>query len=568
METVDNQTTSNKKQCFGLFTNSAKNGPTMQDTAILGTAMPSTAAVNRYPSLVNLVSRLMDCVNRLRSGVSNMAVRSVLSARGFGFNISAYSASDSHLLATISLLTIVNFIATTCSAIPFDALVTPPHSAFEQHLKVYSNELDTIAKQAIQGAHTLDVILNSKISDELIALIERYQSTERSRLKQLNSLTSQHSNDRLPLIRHQQLLHQRSFFKHQPAYLWPNQFNEYLALSKLLFSFQSAAFQQQHQSLFNESTVSVEAVSNHITTALLQVRPSAKTQPFTFSTPASRPKIIVFDVFSEQYLTKQRKFYPDAWIEAPVFFGEPLALEHGNAVIDVILQSLPFAHIIPVQAGAQQYQQAFDYIATLDALVVNLSRALPEANGQLDEIAVQSMNRVALKTPIIKALGNCGTDLEGKLAPRRVALGLGPVGGLSCYDTDLIKRLSELPATTKGLWLFAINGAYITADTALTATIPGANTLVQQRSFKIPAEGIFIDSLFSFESGSSFSAPQLSAAIAGLATTSIEKGPVSIECAIKALAASAKRETNAEEEGLGLLQIQPALHFLTNNDCQ
>lgn len=224
-------------------------------------------------------------------------------------------------------------------------------------------------------------------------------------------------------------------------------------------------------------------------------------------------KIAVFDVFDRDLLLQQRLMYPAALIQAPLNFGRPVELNHGNTVIDVILSLAPEAEIIPVSADSATYTQALQAIvARPDIDIVNMSRAFAEEkNGSRMDKDFKTALQSLVKTRIlVKSLGNSGSDLDGVLNPRRQAEGLGPVNNLFTYDLSLIKDLYQ--ETNPGdLLLFAMNLSLFASDLALSATIPGDVAPVAERCLAIPAEGVWSPVTETFESGSSFAAPQVSA---------------------------------------------------------
>ncbi len=223
--------------------------------------------------------------------------------------------------------------------------------------------------------------------------------------------------------------------------------------------------------------------------------------------------IAVFDVFEPELLAIQRQ---RASIEEPIRFGKPLEMSHGNVVIDQILRIAPNAHIVPVWADSRDYVRAIDAIlARDDILIVNMSRGFLEGKvrGELDPDFEKGLLKLIESRILVKALGNTGTDLRGVVTPRRKSLGLGPVNNLATYDLALIDNFSS-KLNPDSLVSFAINLSLFATDIALSASIPGENIMVQSRTLGMPSEGVWSPSNETFESGSSFAAPQISALLA------------------------------------------------------
>ncbi len=278
-------------------------------------------------------------------------------------------------------------------------------------------------------------------------------------------------------------------------------------------------------------------------------------------------KIAVFDVFDAEILASQSKSHGKAVIDQPLTFGNPVELNHGNTVIDIILTLAPEAEIIPVQADAQSYGAALEAILARDDIdVVNMSRAFADAadHVHLEPRFKQALTAIVQTKVVVKALGNTGTDLDGALTDIRVKKNLGPVNNLAGYDLPLIKDAYAENAADD-LLLFAENLSLFADSIALTATIPGADAAVAARTLGVPAEGIWSEASQSYESGSSFAAPQLTALIALLTEAAKAKdatlSPVQARgAALRALKASASLGSQTVAEwGLGLPNGDAAL---------
>ena len=290
--------------------------------------------------------------------------------------------------------------------------------------------------------------------------------------------------------------------------------------------------------------------------------------------------VAVFDVFDDEQLANQRDRYPGAQIEKLVKFGDPVSLNHGNIVVDLLLGVAPDLTIVPVSATTKNYSDGIRYILDRnDVAIANMSRAfLGTANDTaIDEEFALLISRMSHKKIIIKALGNTGADLEGTLNPRRQAAGLGPVGDLTTYDSRLIKSFLQL-VTSKKLMapylVFAENLSVFADQISLTATIPGSNVEVQNRTIGSPADAVFSWTTDNFEAGSSFAAPQVAALTALLLEACSKERLVAwqqcLEPTLNAVKESAQRpgrdgskvRIGPDEVGLGLIGGDRALRSI------
>ncbi|HYX38559.1 MAG TPA: S8/S53 family peptidase, partial [Oligoflexus sp.] len=307
-------------------------------------------------------------------------------------------------------------------------------------------------------------------------------------------------------------------FEEQGLAQWSSRLSEYLSLSEILFESLSPQDQNARRSEYTRCRRILQTFQKDITRYTLAVHPGFSVlgvAPLQAHWNGAGVKIVVFDVFEKAALVEQKQRYPQALIGNPIVFGRPVELSHGNTVIDIILQLAPAAEIIPVAADAKSYAAAMQYLATqTDVDIINMSRAFPEdpVTDTVEAPFMEALRRWTQDGLLVKALGNTGTDLHGQLTRRRVEKGLGPVNTLTSYDLKLIRDLYQEEVV--GLELFALNLGLFADDIALTATIPGAVVPVQQRTLAVPAEGIYSPTTDTFESGSSFAAPQISAWLA------------------------------------------------------
>ena len=364
------------------------------------------------------------------------------------------------------------------------------------------------------------------------------------------------------------------------AQKWGGEITDYLATADLLFQDRDQKFKDDHQSEFLSSTQILERLRAAINTLIKVHHPgysSLNATELRKKYQGSGINVAVFDVFDDDLLSKQRGRYPNARIESAVRFGNPVALNHGNIVIDILLELAPSLTIIPVSASNATYNNAMQYLADRrDIAVVNMSRALL---GTTNDAAVDAsfaaiLDQISGDKIVVKALGNTGADLAGTLSPRRKSAGLGPVGDLTTYDSRLIlSYMQHLSAVSKAApyLLFSESLSTFGDFISLTATIPGSSTAVQQRTVAAAADGIFSWSSDNFESGSSFAAPQVTAITALLLEACIrQRQTESAKCldpVWTATKSSAQRPQgvggdstlSAEEVGLGRVDGDRAL---------
>lgn len=300
---------------------------------------------------------------------------------------------------------------------------------------------------------------------------------------------------------------------------WTSLLADYLSLSDLLFADRPAAEQKALRAEYSQHRKVLADLQSSITAYVRRIHPGFSVlgiAPLQQKAEGKGVRIVVFDVFDFARLEAQKKLYPKATFTAPLVFGKPVELSHGNIVIDIILQLAPAVDIIPVAADARSYTAAMEALSRhTDIDLINMSRAFaddPITHG-LDQHFQKALRQWTEQGILVKALGNTGTDLEGRVTARRLEKGLGPVNNLASYDTRLIREFYA-EGTTPGMEVFALNLSLFARTIALTATIPGSNQAVQERTLGVPAEGIYSPSTDTFESGSSFAAPQLTAWLA------------------------------------------------------
>nr|WP_256489796.1 S8 family serine peptidase [Pleionea sp. CnH1-48] len=296
---------------------------------------------------------------------------------------------------------------------------------------------------------------------------------------------------------------------------WGNQITETTGLFQLLFSFNSEDYQNQHREAFDQAYEVVEAFRIDINQEIQKVHPGydLKHGLLKLKNTGKGITVAVFDLFEADLLEQQRQHYSQATIETVQNFGDPVKLNHGNSVIDVILSIAPEVTIVPVSAESSTYNDAMLYIKErTDVQIMNMSRAFAEKDGALDP-EFEALLKDILKTTIVtKSLGNTGTDLDEVVTPYRASLGLPPVNTFS-YDLKLIKQFllsNQLEKSHQHL-LLAANLNPFADQIALTATIPGNNALAVGRTLSVPAEAVYSWTTGNFESGSSFAAPQMAA---------------------------------------------------------
>ncbi len=311
----------------------------------------------------------------------------------------------------------------------------------------------------------------------------------------------------------------RRLFEEQNIAQWSARFADFLGLVDILFDSMDPADQKILRNDFLNSRETVFNFQLDITRYVRQIHPGFSAlglQPLQAERKGRGIRIVVFDVFEAELLDVQRQKYPEAIIQNPRIFGRPVELSHGNTVIDIILQLAPEAEIIPVASDAKSYAPAMEYLASrADIDVINMSRAFPEdpRSKSVDKAFAEALRRWTKGGLFVKALGNTGSDLFGQLTRPRVEKGLGPVSTLTAYDLKLIRELYQ-DESRIGLEILALNLSLFADELALTATIPGDVVGVQNHALAVPAEGIFSPATDTFESGSSFAAPQITAWLA------------------------------------------------------
>ncbi|WP_027709463.1 S8/S53 family peptidase [Zooshikella ganghwensis] len=354
---------------------------------------------------------------------------------------------------------------------------------------------------------------------------------------------------------------------------WGNKITEFKNMVELLFSFETEAYQAENRYAVQAALHTLTQFKTSINSLVSQYHPgfNLESQWLTSQYQGDGITIAVIDVFEPALLDKQRTHYPQAHIEPVQAFGNPVSLNHGNSVIDVILTIAPHATIVPISAEAKTYNQAMTYLLTRnDVLIVNMSRGFAEKEGELDTTFATLLKKTLVSKIVIKSLGNTGTDLDGSVTPLRQRLGLSDTGNLFAYDLQLIKTFvssAEYEKYASNL-VFAINLNTFADEVALSATIPGQNNLVAYQSFGIPAEAVYSWATDNYESGSSFAAPQLTAVIALLLQAEQQKAgqfTYGIERIVGALKQTARCSVlDSRESGLGLVNGDKALTFLVN----
>lgn len=308
----------------------------------------------------------------------------------------------------------------------------------------------------------------------------------------------------------------RRLFDEQRLAQWPSRLADFLGLVTILFEGMSPEDQGRFCDEFISSRGLLLDFQKDITLYVRAIHPGFSglgLAPLQLKREGQGIRIVVFDVFEMEKLDEQRRRYPKARIEKPLVFGRPVELSHGNTVIDIILELAPEASILPVASDAKSYAAAMQHLAARQDLdIINMSRAFPEdpRTHGADKVFEEALRRWTRQGILVKALGNTGSDLFGQLTRPRVEKGLGPVSSLTAYDLKLIREIYS-DEESIGLEFFALNLGLFAEELALTATIPGDYLPVQKRTLAVPAEGIYSPSTETFESGSSFAAPQISA---------------------------------------------------------
>lgn len=311
----------------------------------------------------------------------------------------------------------------------------------------------------------------------------------------------------------------RWVFDDQEMHKYGGQLRDFLGLAALAFSARDPAFVQAQQERFDQATAQVERMRAQLTAYFQTLHPgyaALNASRLRARRGGAGIKIAVFDLFDRELLAKQKKHYTDATIEEVQTFGDPVAMDHGNSVLDVLLGLAPKAVVVPITADQAHYTQALQWLAARpDLAIINMSRAfLQDQRGGLDTAFAAGLDILTQSKIVIKALGNTGTDLDDILTPLRAERHLGPVASLFAYDTRLIRLwLKSLggPPQRHPLLLFAVNLAPLATRVARTATIPGQNHAAVEMTLATPADGVFSFATGNFESGSSFAAPMLAA---------------------------------------------------------
>lgn len=297
---------------------------------------------------------------------------------------------------------------------------------------------------------------------------------------------------------------------------WGQLISEYVANMQVIYSFHSLSFQEKHRNIFESAVDDLMQVRSLINEKIKMIHPGFSHLNMTHLTSlydGEGQAIVVFDLFDEELLKRQVGYYEkNSRIEPVKSFGNPVAMSHGNSVIDVILSIAPRVTIVPVSADAKGYLAALRYIRGLaDVKIVNMSRAFLEKDHALDPAFGRLLSSILSEKVICKSLGNSGIDLDGNLSSIRKEKGLSEVGDVFSYDSYLIKQY--LHENYEHPWLdhlfLAINYNLLAEQPSLTATIPGDYIPAQEHSLAVVADGIFTWSSNGYESGSSFAAPQI-----------------------------------------------------------
>lgn len=363
-----------------------------------------------------------------------------------------------------------------------------------------------------------------------------------------------------------------TLFENRSIALWSGSLHEFLALSDLLIQDHPAEEAAAQGPRYQKASAILKDLETSINAYVFAIHPGYQgidAEELRAGFSGRGVRIAVFDVFDRASLARQKESYPAAIIHPPLEFGRPVELNHGNTVIDVILTLAPAAEIIPVSSDSANYNQALEAIvARPDIDIVNMSRAFAAAkdHGGIDPAFKRALRSLVKTRILVKSLGNTGSDLDLRLNPRRQAEGLGPLNNLFAYDLSLIKDLYT-EGSPEDLLLFAMNLSLFGSDIARSATIPGAFSPVASRTLALPAEGVWSPSSGTFESGSSFAAPQLAALCALLLEARRASGVAAndqeMPRVIQALKRSADRRGQSSEVwGLGLASGDGSLRDL------
>ena len=356
---------------------------------------------------------------------------------------------------------------------------------------------------------------------------------------------------------------------------WGQEITDFLDLATLLLSFQSTEYQQNVQSEFDQAKLIINNLRQKINQLVLSVHPGFNLNNHILSEEYQGLNIKIavfdlFDLFDPILLEQQIEHYPNASIESIQNFGDPVQLNHGNAVIDVILAIAPNSTIIPISAESKTYHQAMTYLENrTDINIINMSRAFASLNNALDPQFSQQLSDLLRQKIVTKSLGNTGTDLDSNVTPLRQSLGLPSTGNLFSYDLALIKEFLPTINSDPNIdhLLLAINIDTFADQIALSASIPGNNPLAITRSLSTPTDAVYTWSTANFESGSSFAAPQLAAISALLWQAYLEQNPLQPQNALNKVTAAIKANVRSTHlgsfnTGLGLVDADKALQSI------
>lgn len=306
----------------------------------------------------------------------------------------------------------------------------------------------------------------------------------------------------------------RSLIEEQQMPQWSSHLKETQGLAALIFADMALSPEDQHR--FVQAMQVLDWQGQAMNAYARNIHPGLKYLGAADISAAYKGRgirVAVFDLFDETLLAKQRAAYPKAVIHTPLSFGRPVALDHGHSVIDQLLTLAPELEILPIASDAAHYAEAIFYLLDRpDIDLVNISRALAPGPDpkRLDPIFATAFRRLIRGKIVCKSLGNTGTDLSGKPNPRREAEGLGPVANLFAYDLALIQDLYDSGEEAQDdLLFFGLNLNVFADRIARTATVPGDFAPVVKRTLGAPAEGVWSAATETFESGSSFAAPQI-----------------------------------------------------------
>lgn len=360
----------------------------------------------------------------------------------------------------------------------------------------------------------------------------------------------------------------RYLFQDLMVQKWGVSITEYTDLVKLLFSFESDAYQQQNQQEFLANVNRIDNFRRQVNQLVRHYHPGTQINAERLRQRYTGDSIVIaiFDLFDNELLKKQRQQYQLSTITNILSFGNPVENMHGNLVVDTVLSIAPEAKIIPISADSKNYLNAFQAIKNNpEVSIVNMSRTFAIKNDKPDP-EFESLLHEILKTKlVIKSLGNTGSDLFNHLSPVRKKNNLPALGNLFSYDLKLIRSyLRQWPDESS--LIFAINFNLLNEDTSLTATIPGNINAAIERSLSVVADGIFMPSSDNYESGSSFAAPQISGLSALLWQHLIKQGvnsskiPKLISTALLSRAHQ-KKELPSFVQGKGLVNGDLALAY-------